>query len=223
MIYFKDAGIPPSKTDIEQLKQVNEFRNSLTGMGGFYSMFEDQTGFESSLRSHLSALAQKFSLQQANLAPKHFTETSPPIQEIQLFAEEDDYGLIDYTEIYSSRLEEMTSAMSSIAEAGGRLGEQLVLRANEMQAIDQNSTKDVRRNAKRAADDMNNFADIVKIQVSAMSSGREVAFDALSKALSLQTDFHTNKSDLSSLRTLITTLIESIGSAEVAYPASLRS
>jgi hypothetical protein len=104
--------------------------------------------------------------------------------------------------------------MSSIAEAGGRLGEQLVLRANEMQAIDQNSTKDVRRNAKRAADDMNNFADIVKIQVSAMSSGREVAFDALSKALSLQTDFHTNKSDLSSLRTLITTLIESIGSAE---------
>lgn len=213
MIYFKDVGIPPSKVDTVQLQKVNEFRKSLSGKGGLYSKFDDQASFESSLRSHLSALAQKFATQQANLMRQHLTVNTQPIHEIQLLTEEDDYGLLDYTEIYTSRLGEMTSAMSSIGEAGARLGEQLVQRTAEMKAVDKSSTKDIRRYAKRAADDMNNFADIVKIQVSAMSSGREVAFDALSKALSLQTDFSTDKSDLQSLRDILVTSIDSIGSA----------
>ena len=213
MIYFKDAGIPPSKTDIEQLKQVNEFRSTLSEMGGLYSMFEDQAGFESSLRSHLSALAQKFSAQHALPITQPFTVSSQQVQEIQLLPEEDDYGLIDYTEIYTSRLAEMTSAMSSISDAGGRLGEQLVQRTTELQNVNKSSTKDIRRHAKRAADDLNNFADIVKIQVGIMSFGREVAFDALSKALSLQPDFSTNKSDFQSLRIILIAVIESVYAA----------
>lgn len=97
-----------------------------------------------------------------------------------MLPEEDDYGLIDYTEIYTSRLAEMTSAMSSISDAGGRLGEQLVQRTTELQNVNKSSTSR-QGHAKRAADDLNNFADIVKIQVGIMSFGREVAFDALSK------------------------------------------
>ena len=213
MIYFKDAGIPPSKMDILQLTQVNEFRNSLSEKGGFYSMFEDQADFESSLRAHLSALAQKFSAQQTKLISQHVAVISQPILDIQQLTEEDDYGYLDYTEIYTSRLEVVTSAMTSIGEAVARLGEQLVVRTAELNTVDKNSIKDVRRSAKRAADDMNNFADIVKTHVNVISTGREVAFDALSKALSLQTDFSTSNADLQSLRAVLFTVTESVSSA----------
>lgn len=209
MIYFKDAGISPSKTDTEQLQKVNEFRKSLAVKGGLYSMFEDQVGFESSLRSHLSALAQKFSAQQSSVVAKIPSGGEQPTQETQLLSEEeDDYGILDYTEIYTLRLEEVNSAMTSIGEATIRLGDQLTQRTAEMQVVDKSSAKDVRRNAKRAADDMHNFADVVKTQVSIMTSSREVAFDALSKALSLQIDFNTDTSELQSLKESLVSLIE---------------
>lgn len=213
MIYFKDVGIPPSKTDTEQLQKLNEFRESLAVRGGLYSMFEDQAGFESSLRSHLSALAQKFSAQQRNVLVELPSGRDQQTQEIQLIPEEDDYGILDYTEIYTSRLEDVNSAMTTIGEATVRLGEQLSLRAAEMQTVDKSSVKDVRRNAKRAADDMNNFADVVKTQVAVMTSGREVAFDALSNALSLQTDFTTDKPGFTSLKESLVSLIGAAASA----------
>lgn len=199
MIYFKDAGIPPSKTDPAQLQKVNEFRESLAAKGGLYSMFEDQAGFESSLRSHLSALAQKFSVQVRSVVAELPSAREDPTQDIPLLSEEDDYGILDYTEIYTLRLEEVNSAMNSIGEATLRLGEQLAQRAAELQTVDKSSVKDVRRNAKRAADDMNNFSEVVKTQIVVMSSAREVAFDALSNALSLQIDFTTDSSVLQQL------------------------
>lgn len=208
MIYFKDAGIAPSKIDTDQLQKVNEFRESLTMKGGLYSMFEDHAGFESSLRSHLSALAQKFSSQQRNIVAELASGHEQPTQVIELLTEEDDYGLLDYTEIYTSRLDEMNSAMTSIGDATLRLGEQLSQRTAEMQIVDKSSVKDVRRNAKRAADDMNSFADVVKTQVSVMTSSREVAFDALSNALSLQTDFTSDKSDFQSLKENLISVID---------------
>lgn len=222
MVYFKDAAIKPSKTDPAQLQGVKDFQASLSGKGGLYSMFEDQDGFESSLRAHLSALAQKFSGQVKSgiliAASSAGEEPSQPISDLQ----EDDYGLLDYSEIYSARFEEMNSAMTVISEAVGRLGEQLALRAAEMAKIDKNNTKEMRRNAKRAADDMNIFADVVTTQVVVMSASREVAFNALSNALALQTDFDTNQADLQELRGTLTMLIGTVDGAKTGT-ASMRA
>jgi len=226
MIYFKDAGIPPSKIDPEQLQKVKAFRESLTMKGGLYSIFEDQSGFESSLRAHLSALAQKFSTQQRNVVPEPPSATEQGTQEIQMIPEEDDYGLLDYTEIYTARFDEVNLAMSSIGEATQRLGEQLAQRTTEMQAVDKTSVKDIRRNAKRAADDMNIFADVVKTQVAVMTSAREVAFDALSNSLSLQTDFTTEKSEFQLIKDSLISVIENAniaGQSTSAMRASVSS
>lgn len=214
MIYFKDAGIAPSKTDTAQLQKVNEFRDSLAAKGGFYSMFEDQAGFESSLRSHLSALAQKFSIQMRTVVTEVASAPQTSTHEVSLLSEEDDYGILDYTEIYTLRLDEVNSAMNSISEASLRLSEQLAQRAAELRTTDKSSLKDVRRNAKRAADDMNNFSEVVKTQIVIMASAREVAFDALSNALSLQTDFDTDSSVLLELRGTLASLIETSGEAK---------
>lgn len=216
MIYFKDAAIQPSKIDTNQLQRVQTFRESLSEKGGLYSMFEDQAGFESSLRSHLSALAQKFSAEKANSPTERIPFDEQLAHVTSLVGEDDDdYGFLDYTEIYTSRLEEVNSAMNSIGSATARLSEQLVQRAAEMQAVDKNSAKDVRRQAKRAADDMNNFAEVVRPQIDVMSVGREVAFDALSKALALQIDFTTSESDLRSLKNGLCSLIAAADHAKI--------
>lgn len=60
MIYFKDAPISPSKLDPIQLQNLKDFKDSLGSRGALYSTFEDQDGFEASLRSHLSAVAKTF-------------------------------------------------------------------------------------------------------------------------------------------------------------------
>jgi hypothetical protein len=59
MIYFKDAPIAPSKIDAQQLNRVAEFKQSLAN-SGLFSVFEDSLSFQSSLRAHLSTLAQKY-------------------------------------------------------------------------------------------------------------------------------------------------------------------
>lgn len=216
MIYFKDAAIQPSKIDTKQMQGVQDFRESLAEKGGLYSIFEDQGGFESSLRAHLSALAQKFSAQHRNLISERIPASAPPIQATTVLEEDDDYGYIDYVEIYTSRQGEVVLAMTAISDAALRLGDHLTQRTAEMQTVDKSSTKAVRHNAKRAADDMNNFANVVTNQIGVMSGAREVAFDALSKALALQADFDTNQTDLKSLKESLLSFIESANGAKIS-------
>ena len=51
MLYFKDAPLAPSRMDAAQLAVLQTFRNSLPEKGGLFSTFEDQAGFEASLRA----------------------------------------------------------------------------------------------------------------------------------------------------------------------------
>lgn len=183
MVYFKDAPISPSKINIQQLQGVQEFRSSLSGKGGLYSVFEDQAGFESSLRAHLSAIAQKFAAQRREVV--YATDNggkNVPQADTEL-SDEDDYGYIDYLEIYESRQAEMISAIEVINEATVRVGEQLAQRSKEMQSSKAGDAKAIRRLIKRTADDMNGYADTLTNQVPMLSTSREVAFSALSNAL----------------------------------------
>lgn len=216
MLYFKDAPIAPSKIDTQQLQSVQEFRRSVSGKGGLYSVFEDQANFESSLRAHLSAIAQKFAAQRQGVVAKASTDVPivPPGE--AEFADEDDYGYIDYLEIYESRQAEMTSAIDLINEATVRVGEQLTQRSAEMQSGTAGDTKAIRRFIKRAADHMHTYADSMNNQVSLLSISRKSAFNALSNALALQADFKDKDSDLQTLRQTLASLLESTTTAKTS-------
>lgn len=123
MLYFKDAPISPSKIDIQQFQDLQQFKGTLSNRGALYSEFEDLSGFESSLRAHLSAIAQKISAQ----SPKPTVEftTQAPEHSHFAIADEDDYGYIDYLEIFESRQAEITEALKVISDATVRVGEQL--------------------------------------------------------------------------------------------------
>lgn len=208
MLYFKDAPISPSKIDIKQMEKVQLFRNALSGKGGLYSVFEDQASFESSVRAHLSALAQKFAVQQRNAtAATSNAKRAFDVPSIDT-TEEDDYGYIDYLEMHESKQAELSAAMSAISEATGRIGEQLAQRTLEIQRGVPTDAKTARRIIKRAADDMNSYAGTLIAQVAVMSVSRKGAFGALSNALALQGDFENRQEDLRALRDTLRLLIE---------------
>jgi hypothetical protein len=52
----------PSRIHPDQLNKVRTFKSSLTELGALYSTFDELAGLESSVRSHLSMLAQKYEL-----------------------------------------------------------------------------------------------------------------------------------------------------------------
>lgn len=208
MIYFKDAPIAPSKIDPKQMETLQSFRHSLSGKGGLYSVFEDQASFESSVRAHLSAIAQKFSAQLRNTANVKTTVQSIANQPPPISTEEDDYGYIDYIEMHESRQAEMTAAIMAINEATVRIGELITQRTAEMQSGTPVDAKAARRFIKRAADDMNSYADTLKTQVTILSTARQGAYAALSNALALQSDFASGQEDLHSMRNVLYSLID---------------
>ncbi|TSD56596.1 hypothetical protein FFI97_020510 [Variovorax sp. KBS0712] len=213
LLYFKDAPIAPSKIDIKQLESVQIFKGSLAPRGGLYFSFDDLSSFESSLRSHLAAIAQKFSTERRESGIR-LIDVATPAVEAFLVSDEDDFGFMDYIEIYESRQAEMTVAMGVINEAMVRVGEQITLRSKEMAPTSTTDAKNVRRMVKRAADDLNNFSDTVSKELPAISHAREKAYGALSKALVLRGDFTSGDSALLELRTAITTMLKSAAAAK---------
>lgn len=212
MLYFKDAPISPSKLDISQLGALLQFKASLADRGGLYSAFEDQAGFEASLRVHLSAVAQKFaseSSQDLNLKNQGVLVVSESIEADAL-----DLGLFDYVDIYGSRTQDMTTAMSSISDATVRIGEQLSQKTAEFQ--DGNGTPyAAKRFVIRTSDDLFHYADTLDMQVNRLSKARQDAFSALSSAVALMGEFPGNVEQLRDLRDVLNGTIKSAAEARV--------
>lgn len=210
MLYFKDAPISPSKLDAAQLGSLLEFKTSIASRGGLYSTFEDQAGFEASVRAHLSAIAQKFG---ANRSSPVILESNVEVTHPEPAGIDNaDFGLLDYLDIYESRTQDMTLAMASITEATARIGEQLAQRTAELPDAKGNPQAAMKF-IKRAADDMFHYADTMGSQVPVLSNARQDAFSALSSAFALMADF---PGDVEQLRDLRTTLYVTIESATAA-------
>lgn len=209
MLYFKEASLSPSKLDPTQLQALQDFRNSLSDKGGLFSTFEDHAGFEASLRSHLSAIAQKFANEQAQRASSHQTlDTVKSIDE-----SDEDYGLLDYLDIHGSRTEEMAAAINLINEATVRIGEQLTQRTSEVNSA-AGDVRNAQRVIKRASEDMNRYGDILNSQVTVLASARQEAFTALSNALALMAEFPGHQGDLPPLRVTLLGMIVGAGEAK---------
>lgn len=207
MLYFKDAPIAPSKLDPDQLKGVQEFKRSLIARGGLYYDFEDTAGFESSIRAHLSAIAQKFT--QPSVALATLTEETPSVPQA-----EDELGYFDHIEVYVSKIGEMTMALEIINEATLKVGEQVSQHGKAFLKDAPSSPQIAKQLVSRAADDMMSYATIMETQVSELSSARIVALNALSNALSLRNHFSGNDNeDLLVLRDSLSSMKEGAGNA----------
>jgi hypothetical protein len=196
MIYFKDQPLSPSKVDPGQLEKVQVFKKKIEDRG-VYSMFDDAASFESSVRAHLSALAQKFSVRSV--------EGESPVIEVVAAAEEideEDLGYLDYVEIYDSRMQEMSTIVSTITLATEQVGGQMNARTQELEGV--TSPAAAKKIIKKSADDMESYADILSANIPLLSASRETAMSALSSALVVQAELRNNGDELIELRDGIT-------------------
>ena len=210
MLYFKDAPIAPSKLDGAQLTALLEFKNSLAHRGGLYSTFEDLPGFEASLRAHLSAVGQKFA--SGGTKTVEIEKVGEKFPAEPATSDDVDFGLLDYLDIYGSRTQDITSAMTSINEATVRIGEQLTQRNADLLSA-RNNTQAAKRFIKRASEDMFHYAETLDSQVTVLTKARQDAFSALSSAVALMADFPGDVEQLRDLRTTLNGTIESASTA----------
>lgn len=202
MVYFKDAPLSPSKIDTAQLQLVQDFRDSLSGRGGLYSVFEDESGFESSLRAHLAALAKKWTSANAPTTVTTPQVTKTPINTIA--DDHDDLGFFDHAETYMSKMPQMVSAFLTIGEATVIITEQLDQREAEMQQLNNASPdmKSKRDLLTKLTDNINTYTEILNVQLPLMTSSRKEAMLALTGALTLYGEFGiTDRTELLDLFT----------------------
>jgi hypothetical protein len=209
MLYFKDAPIAPSKINTLQLQQVQEFKNDVAAKGGLFSVFEDAVGFESSVRAHLSAIAQEFAAGIRENDFKTVTFAEPVVTSALPTSDDyDDYGYIDYMEMYEARIAEMTAAMNLIGDATIRIGEQISTRNEELKMAVMAGPGIAKRHIKRTADDMSSYAETLSAQVRLMSVSREAGFSALANALAIHGEFKNQKEELRALRENLVSFVE---------------
>ena len=197
MVYFKDQAIPPSKMDFEQLKGIQDLKTQLGEKGGLYWTFDGTENFESLLRVHLSQVAQKW----ASKTSTALTEVRQlvEIKEEECIDEFEDFGLLEYIDIYEDRISEMTASLAIMAEATERVGNQFNRRTEEITElgeIGESNKAKARKIIKLTSHDIDRFTEITNGQIEITSKSREEAFHALSMALSVYVDFiNTNEPD----------------------------
>ena len=211
LVYFKDQPISPSRMDYKQLAKLDEVKSMLGEKGGLYWAFDNTKDFESLLRGHLSKVAQEWSSRILCSREEAETEGVPESVRVNnLDAELDDFGLLDYVEVYEDRIYDMTSSLSSITEATKKVGQEFNLRTAEINSLkDSNGDVDQRRARKiikLSSFDMERYSEILETQIRIMSKSREDAFEALSKALAMHVDFR-KEGDEDDLRELEDSLI----------------
>lgn len=186
MFYFKEAAIPVPKIDPTQIESVQNFRASLSDKG-LYATFDDLAGFQTSVRAHLSLLAQRFARQHPQVRAKGANQDAEMLT--TGLSQEDELGLLDYVEICEARIEDMVATMDVISDAtariGGRFEEHTAEMSRMMAAGSPPSTQSAKRVIKRCADDMEAYASTLKSQTPILASHREAAFDALNHSLTL--------------------------------------
>ena len=211
MVYFKNTAINPDKIDLDQYRTLKEFKDSISAHGGLYSPFDDQPGFESALRTHLALVAHRTAQTHNQSAARPF-----PSQELTTSApteNDEELGYLDYIDLHEESMKQMNSCMSTISELIGNQSRRTAERTERL--VD--SMEDPQRARKfisLLAGDIEQFAKDLEPVIARHAHHREIAFDALSKAITLQREFGGEQADLNTLRENLLTLKKSILTAK---------
>ncbi len=214
LVYFKDQAIAPSKMDFVQLQKLEAVKKQLGEKGGLYWMFERTEDFENILRGHLSKVAQKWSqklskdVSTQNLNVIHCVDES-----------DDEFGFLDYIEIYTDRMADMTSALSSMTEATEKVGVQFNRRTEEVNSLVAGANGAVDSRVARkiitmACDDLDRFSDVIDYQVKVYAEARSEAFDALSKAIPISIEISPDNDSFSGLEEKLSFIVDNTKSTK---------
>jgi hypothetical protein len=195
MFYFKDAPISPSNLDPEQLALLKKFKQELGEKGTYYWEYKSLEEFGPLIRMHLSHQVQEWGktwgIESKAIIAKEQTETQLPSNMAGggIENEEQEEGFLDLLEEGQERLEGLTEVLARITSALGVLTNKLNERTEEMKQSDVASNtfdiKQRKRISNRAAEDMNNFAALLEVEVPAFSNSLSGGMEAYTRAFTL--------------------------------------
>lgn len=192
MVYFKDQPLPPSKIDYSQLQKISELKKQLGEKGGLYWPFDSVQDFESLVRVHLSRVVQKWRTRLSRTGREDSSNMSSENRVSEYFRDElftdVECGLYDYEDIYEEQMAIMENELRSIAQSIENIGRASNENRVDVEAIinegagDRRKVKSVIRGFSLL---MLAFAVDLNPKIDRYQKARELAFDAMTKSISI--------------------------------------
>lgn len=219
MFYFKDAPIPPSRIDVDQLSKVQQFRSRLESKG-LVGTFSSTDEFLKAIRIHLTRVLQSWDQRVANPEVTQSAEvlpTEPPV------VCDDEPGFLDLIELGNENFDLTGSAASRIATYIEELGAASVETSERLGSLDMKTSAGVasaKRIVNAMAERLYHFAEKLRADIPIMRETFGKAISSVQSAAELLPDFQGNPSanleeNIEMLRSLESTIKdtrENIGS-----------
>lgn len=197
--YFKDAPIAPSKIDTEQLRNVQEFKDSLGREGILHWGFSDLDQFEKLFAMHVTRHVQAWK----HKNPERIHEKSPPMQKDvdsenkqqsqPLDDYSDDDGYLDLLETFFERNDDLVEIVNRISQAQNDLADKTTQGTKDLSALHEAPgsphPNQARRLISKVADEMVRFTDRINAEIPLFRSAIGTSMRALSRAATLSKEF----------------------------------
>jgi hypothetical protein len=218
MFYFKDPEIRASEIDIDQYKQVKDFKSKL-GVKALYATFNTTEEFVAMVRLHLSRQLQEWANKKwgsqikAQIALGAESDTATE----ETFTDDEELGFLDYIEIGNASLESSTSSLSRITEAIAELGRKAGENTPKYAAaVEHNDIAKQKQIANIVARTMEEFGSRLDTELPIFSNCYSAAIDAISKSAILwEADFDLgDKASVQSAHDQLDSLLAAIGTTK---------
>lgn len=190
LVYFKDASMPLSRIDPEQLAKVQRFKQRIESRGVLNYSFSTRDEFAKMLRVHLAKEVGEWgeswgpSAERSRRSQTREDATSAVAREL-----EEEPGLLDLVEIGSEQLNNLTAATYRMNDLTTALGEKMNQRTAELELAKKVGGGQQKRVINRSAADLEDFASRMEAEVTQMARSVENGLDAIARAVALAVDF----------------------------------
>lgn len=214
MFYFKDAPLPPSQIDPQQLAKVAAFRETLGEEGVLYWPFNNLKDFERLLRSHVIRQAQTW---HRRLKPTD-TEGLEPLTDGHVVTrpetvnDEEDLGIIDFAEIFQERFAELGRITDRMTSDSKDFGERIDTHTRDISQLAGAShgeidPRAVKRVIAKQARDLDQFALRLEAEIPHLGRNLNEGMDALLHAVRMTDEFEAMPDKNSQVQALLSATV----------------
>ena len=213
LFYFKDAPILPSEIDTIQLKKVQDFKRDI---GEFKNVlfweYQDTEQLGSFLRIHIrKRINDLIRIKEVSVVKLN----SLADDETSFHSIEEELGIIDYQEMVEDYLADTTQALLRISDSTTSVGEQIVRKASEINALsfggNRPNRKEIRDILMRTGKIMENYSSRIKPEIPIYQESFKKGIDAISKLIDIsKSDLNPDETEVIEMKISLTEMTNSI-------------
>lgn len=190
LFYFKNA-VPRTLNDIdpEELIKIREFKKSIIKQKILYSEFNSVDDFKNYLRIHIPKRLNTL-IEKNNNGTGSIGNLPTIIKKI----EETDLGILDYSEMYQSLLNDSTISLTKINDYTTKIGNEIGEKASQITRISQNPKPNkvlINEVLKRTAKLLKDYSNRLETETPIFYNSFEEAIKAGTNIINLTDDFYT--------------------------------